>query len=102
MQLDAEQIKYLDEEQKSRYSTLERFFAHPGWSLIKSLANDMAETNHNKAANAQSWDENRYARGARDAAQYFSTLDERTEADFSVASQSNKDTQAVEDEENFE
>lgn len=102
MQLDAEQIKYLDEEQKTRYATLERFFSHPGWALVVSLAKDMADTNHNKAANAASWDENRYARGARDAAQYFTSLEDRTVADFAIASETNRAERESEDSETYE
>jgi hypothetical protein len=82
MDLDLEVIKYLDDSAKNRYAKLERLFDSDGWKICVKLFGELAEMAKDRAANAQTWEDNRFAAGQRYAYTHFTKLEDVTEAEF--------------------
>lgn len=82
MDLDLETIKYLDDSQKNRYAKLERLFDSEGWKLVVKLFGELSTMAMERAANAQTWEDNRFAAGQRFAYTHFTKLEDVTEAEF--------------------
>lgn len=80
--MDLEHIKYLSDDAKNRYAMLERLFDSPGWALVVKLAAEWSETAKERAASAQTWEDNRFAAGQRFAYYHFTKLEEATELEF--------------------
>lgn len=80
--MELEQLKLLSPEQKDKYMRLERLFEQPGWDDIErwALVNRMASAE--RQLNAQNWDQNRVAHGARLAFEMLENLKAATEHEF--------------------
>lgn len=88
--MDLDEIKYLDDTAKNRYAQLERLFDSDGWRLVTALASELAESCKERAANAQTWEDNRFAAGQRLAYVHITKLEEATETEFQAMAQSAK------------
>jgi hypothetical protein len=80
--MDLDSIKYLDDSQKNRYAKLERLFDSDGWKICVKLFEELAEMAKERGANAQTWEDNRFAAGQRFAYTHFTKLEDVTEAEF--------------------
>jgi len=102
MDLDLETIKHLDDSQKNRYAMLERLFASDGWKIVSKLSGELAEMSKERAANAQTWEDNRFAAGQRFAYTHFVKLEDVTEAEFQKLADDNKEKAANASDQNEE
>lgn len=80
--MDLESIKFLDDGAKNRYAKLERLFDSDGWKIVMKLAEELSAMSMERAANAQTWEDNRFAAGQRFAYTHFTRLEDVTEAEF--------------------
>lgn len=80
--MDLEQLKYLTDDQKDKYVTLERTFDSKGWKIIEVWAQQRAIEEHHRAAMASSWEDHRVATGARLAYEQLANLRDTTELEF--------------------
>lgn len=88
--LDLDQLMYLTDEDKNRYSKLETLFAQEGWQLLVELAQKLAVEAHNRAANAASWDQNRVNLGLRMAYEHIATIEQATHNEYIELADSNR------------
>jgi len=82
MRLGLDELLYLPDEQKSRYRAYEQGFDTPFWKDLKELAEGEIENATLRGANAESWESNRIALGARIVWQYIATLEDAVENEF--------------------
>jgi hypothetical protein len=83
MALELDQLKWLNDPQKERYMFLQRFFESDYWDFFKSWATHGLQEADNRLLNAQQWDHNRLAMGARLAFMSMLNLEASTDAEFS-------------------
>lgn len=100
--MDLEQLNYLTDQQKARYSQLENMFETPGWKLVEDFANRNAEEQYQRAASARDWNEHRLATGARAAFITIARLRDTTEVEFAQLAEENKNQLQVIEEQDFE
>lgn len=100
--MDLEALKYLSDEDKTRYMVLERLFTQPGWELVVALTRQLALEAKDRAAFASSWDANRVAVGNGLAYDHISRLQDNTEAEYQQKADSAKEQLALVDEEQYE
>lgn len=87
--MDLEQLKYLTDDQKERYVTLERTFETKGWVIVEAWAKQRAIEQLERAAYASNWEEHRVATGARLAYEQIANLREDTEKEFTMIAETN-------------
>ena len=80
--LGPDQLKYLADEHKERYRRLESLFAADGWPLLVALCKKQAVEAHNRAANSQTWEQNRMNVGLRTAYEHIAVIEKATYAEF--------------------
>lgn len=85
MRLSLDDLKFLDNEKKTEYMTLERLFDQPGWKILVERAQQWALLAEKRAAFARSWDDNRIAFGAAAVYNQFANLEEITSTEFENA-----------------
>ena len=61
--LDLQEIQNLNDGDKDRYLKMERLFEQPGWKLLTEWAELNEKAQKERAAFAQSWEENRISIG---------------------------------------
>ena len=96
--MNPEDLKYLTDEQKTRYMMLDRLFNQPGWAVVVELAKTRAMEQRDRAAFAKSWDDNRTALGAGFVYNEFSQLQETTDMEFAQLALNAKQAAQEEDE----
>lgn len=96
MNLDLSQLKYLSDEQRERYMSLEKLYRQPGWALVVKQAAASAEEAKLRAAFATSWDVNRANVGQYHAYLSLANMEEATEAEFAAVALSNATAESEE------
>lgn len=81
--MDLHQLKFLSDEDKDRYMTLERLWSQPGWNLVVELCQQLVEAHKNSALFAKTWEQNRMALGSAMAYDHIARLQDLTEAEYS-------------------
>jgi hypothetical protein len=82
-------LKHLTEDQRQRYLLLEKTFDSDGWPLIIEWATKRANECHSRAANANSWDDNRISVGAREVYLQIANMRDSTTMEFSKMAEAN-------------
>lgn len=100
--MELDQIKYLDDGMKNRYAKLERLFDSDGWKLVMLLCAEWSEQSKERAASAQTWEDNRFAAGQRMAYFHLTKLEEATEREFIQLAEEAKAKTETADAEEFE
>lgn len=100
--MDLEMLKYLSDEDKTRYMVLERLFAQPGWALLVEEMAKRALAAKDRAAFAQSWDQNRLAIGGGIVYNEIANMQDLTETEFEQKAEEAKKAKAAQDEEDNE
>ena len=100
--MDLQMLKYLSDEDKTRYMVLERLFAQAGWKLLVEECQKWALAAKDRAAFAQTWDQNRLAVGNGFAYDHISRLEEITETEYEQKAEAAKKEQQLKDEEENE
>jgi hypothetical protein len=80
--MDLTQLKFLSDEDKERYMSLERLWSQPGWALVVELAKQLASGHRDRATFANTWEQNRMALGSALAYDHISRLQEITETEY--------------------
>lgn len=80
--LNSAQLNALNPAERERYSDLERMFASRGWKIFVALAKKNAAEGIQRAAFAQSWEQNRAAIGYSHAYNEMANLEVATLAEF--------------------
>lgn len=80
--MDLESLKYLSDEDKNRYMTLERMFQSDGWKVLMAWAVENHEQQMIRAVMAPSWEDHRIATGARLALEQVIRFEQTTEAEY--------------------
>jgi len=93
-----EVLKNLDDNQTDRYMKLERVFESDGWPLLEEWFTQKAEVARQRAAHANSWDENRIAVGQEGAYTELVNLRDSTMQQFEVAAEANLDREQEDEE----
>lgn len=96
--MELEDLKYLTDEQRERYMTMERLFEQPGWTLVEKWAGINRDEAKERAANAQSWEDNRIAVGLRIAYDTFSKMRDINEREYMQLAQDQREEQEEDNE----
>lgn len=95
-------IKFLSDEDKTRYMMYDRLFSTTGWAAVVSLCVELAAQATNRAAFAKSWDDNRLAIGNGYAYTHIANLQDLTETEYQQKADAAKSAQEAADETAFE
>lgn len=82
MSLNEVQLSLLTDEQRDRYSKLEKLFEHPGWKIVQEYAQAGVTSQGMRAMNAINWNEHQQATGARLAFAQVASLPDVTHTEF--------------------
>jgi len=97
-----EVLKWLPDAEKPRVAALEDMFGSPGWRIIQEWANDAKEAAVMRAANAQSWADNRIAYGQVLVYDDVVNMAERIMLEYATYADEARVAQEVRDMEDFE
>lgn len=100
--MDLDKLKFLNNEQKARFSQLEALFRSDGWELVEEWAKQHRESATANLISANTWEKNRLFTGAREAFGLVENLRAATEAEFEALASANEEAAQVEDETRFE
>jgi hypothetical protein len=85
MELDThETMKFLTDVERDRFVKFQGLFEHDGWSLLVELATANAAAQLHAGANAQSWEANRFANGARMVWEQIAKLEAALMNEFNI------------------
>ena len=96
--MDLDDLKYLEPDERERYMKLERLFGTPGWDVIARWAEMNRDEARDRAASAQTWEENRIAVGMRMAYDMFAQLQKVHELEFEELARERRAAKEDEDE----
>ena len=82
MRLSLEDLMYLPDEHKDRYRNYEQGFDSPFWKDLKALAESEVVNAAQRGANADTWENNRIALGARLIWEYIAHMEDAIENEF--------------------
>lgn len=95
-------IKFLSDEDKTRYMMYDRLFSTVGWAAVVALCTELASQATNRAAFAKTWDDNRLAIGNGYAYTHVANLQDLTEAEYQGKADAAKAAKEAADESEFE
>lgn len=82
MALELNELVYLTDQEKEEYMTFERGFDSPFWKKIQEMCEQRSVEALNRAAFANSWDENRVANGERVVWDFLARMSDIMEDQF--------------------
>lgn len=101
MALDLNQLQHLNDVQKANYMQAEKFFSSEFWPWLKKWAETNEQEQTGRILNANNWEFNRVATGARFAFAIMANLETVTENEFAaLAEQTEEATKTNVEEEN--
>lgn len=75
-------LNELTDNERDQYAKLENLFMHPGWALAQEIFELGAKESYQRAAFAQSWEQNRMAVGEHSVWSRVVNLSEYVETNF--------------------
>lgn len=93
MALDLNALKHLTDAQKESYMKAEKFFASEFWPWLQTWAKANAAQQLDRVINAETWEFNRLAYGARFAYDTMANLENITNYEFEQLAQASLDAE---------